>query len=179
MLGGDRVEPAGEAGGAAYVLLVHPHVERAVAQQHLPGPRHAAEDDLRLGAAVGRRVGHQPVVRRSCHPAELGDDLRRRELAAVDHADLGVEPHEAGDVRRLADLGGLLGVAGQDALEVGGVRGDRAHVPAGQVGRRRPLLGRHLLEHRDEVVDRAPPHLDVAGQSLLIAHVGHPIARAR
>ena len=93
-----------------------------------------------------------------------------RVVAPVDHADLGVEPHEAGDVRGFADVGGLLGVAGQDALEVGDVGGAGPHVPAGQVGGGRPLLGGHLLEDGEEVVDRAPPDVDVAGRPFLVVH---------
>ena len=65
----------------------------------------------------------QRGVPRGDRLADLVDDRVRAGVAAVDHADLGVEAHQPGDVRRLADLGGLLRAAGQDALEVRGVRG--------------------------------------------------------
>ena len=100
--------------------------------------------------------------------ADLVDDCVGAGLASVDDADLGVEPHEAADVRWLADLGCLLRAAGQDPLEVRGVGRTGPHVPAGQVGRGRPLLLGHLLEEVEEVVDRLPPDLDVPGQLLAV-----------
>src|SRR6188472_2834418 len=42
--GGRRVEAAGSVDGSSDVLLVHPDVERTVAQQRLPVPADAAED---------------------------------------------------------------------------------------------------------------------------------------
>ena len=97
---------------------------------------HSAEDRRRAARAVGRRVREQRGVPLGHRLADLVDDRVGAGVAAVDDADLGVEAHQPGDVRRLADLGGLLGVAGQDALEVRGVAAHALHVPAGQVGRR-------------------------------------------
>ena len=79
---------------------------------------------------VGRRVAEQPGVPGGGGLADLVDDRVRARVPPVHDPDLGVEPHQPGHVRRLADLGGLLGRAGQDALEVRDVAGDGLDVPA-------------------------------------------------
>ena len=56
-----RVHAAGQVDRAADVLLVHPHVERTVAQQPLPVPGDAAEDPLR--SRRRRRSAGRPAAR--------------------------------------------------------------------------------------------------------------------
>ena len=75
-------------------------------------------------------------------------------------------PSSSAHVRGIADLDVVVVVAGEQRLEVAGVRGDGVDVPAGQVGRRVPFVGRDLLQQRREVVDRLPPDVDVTTQLL-------------
>ena len=72
----------------------------------------------------------------------------------------------------LADVGRLLGPAGQQALQVRDVGGDRLDVPSGEVRRQRPRLVGQGVEEGGEVTDRLPPGLDVGRQPLGIAHAG-------
>ena len=72
---------------------------------------------LRVG--VGRRVGEQRVCRAVAAERISLMIASRAGVAAVDDADLGVEAHQAGDVVRLADVGGLLRAAGEDATRGG------------------------------------------------------------
>ena len=108
--------------------------------------------------------------------ADLVDDRVGGLVAAGDDALLGVDAHQAGDVVRLADLDGLLGATARTASRCA-MCAATADVPSGQVGRRRPLLGRQLLEKPGEVVHRLPPHVDVAAESFLVRHGGSLVIR--
>ena len=106
-------------------------------------------------------------------------DLRGacNDVPPADHALLGEDRHRRADVLGSADLdpGDLVvRAARRDVLEVGGVRDHVVHGPAGQVRRRGPLLGGHLLEQGQEVGDRAPPGVDVAVQGLRSTHPPDP-----
>ena len=160
------VEVARHPERAAHVLLVHPHVERAVAQQQPGRPADGAEGAGCGRRGVGGRVGQQLGVAGRRRLADLGDEVVGRLVATGQHALLGEPAHHPARVRRLADLDLLVRTPGQQRLEVGGVGGDGPDVPAGQVGRGGPLVVGDVLEHLGEGVDGAPPERDEGGQPL-------------
>ncbi len=125
------------------------------------------------------RVGQQRGVAGGGGGADLVDELVGRPVAPGDDALLGERPQRAPHVLRLADLDLVVRCAGQQRLEVRGVGGDGVDVPAGEVGRRRPLLRGHLLQQRGEVVDRLPPDLDVTRQPLAVAPFARSLVRCR
>ena len=168
--GGRRVEAAGSVDGSSDVLLVHPDVERTVAQQGLPVPADAAEDGGGLGPAVGRRVREQARVPRRGRPPDLLDQLGRGPVLARHHALLGVHADQRGGRVRRVRGRCLLGLAGEDRLEVSGVRRARVDVPAGQVRGPPPVVVGEVVEEIGEAADRAPPDVDVPAQPLTIVH---------
>ena len=122
------------------------------------------------GAGSSGSVGGSPAGRYggSWRSADLVDQLvggRSRRATTPCSVNVPIEP---GDVGRLADLDLVVRGTGEQCLEVGAVGGDRVHVPAGQVGRGRPLALGDLLQQAGEVVDGPPPDVDVAGQSGLV-----------
>ncbi len=153
--GGGRVEPAGPADRAAYVLLVHPQVEGSVAQQGLPVPADATEDPVRLGRSVGGRVGQQGGVPPGRRLADLVDQLVGGAVAACDDALLGVEPHQAAGVVGLADLDGLLGVA-RPARPRGGRCARRSRARPSRAGRSASTTARRAAP-REASSGRRPP----------------------
>ena len=72
---GRAVQVAGAPDRTAYVLLVHPDVERAVAQQLLGRPTDHAEQAGRGRRRIGGRVGQQRGVTRRGGGADLVDQL--------------------------------------------------------------------------------------------------------
>ena len=138
-----RVHAAGAADRAADVLLVHPHVERPVAQQRAPSPRDAAEDPLGLRAAPSVGGSASSAVCRAVAASRISlISSSGRAVAAGDHALLGVEAHQPGHVRAARRPR-----RSPRARRRGSPRGARCarRTPCtsqpGQVGGRGPLLG--------------------------------------
>ena len=161
---------------AADVLLVHPHVERAVAQQRAPSPADAAEDPLRASAdAVGGRVGEQGGVPRGGGRADLVDERvggarRAGRPRPTRCRGPSARSRAPGSPTSTVSSGLPARIASRCAVCAATACTSQ---PGRSVGRR-PLLGRHLLEQVGEVVDRLPPDVDVLRQPFPIGHERQP-----